>query len=55
MPHPPEYIPEMYKLWKEEHYEVIEGIKKHEQKKIYTETKGRPQYIIRTIIKKFYH
>lgn len=28
MQHPPEYIPEMYRLWKEEKYEVVEGIKK---------------------------
>ena len=28
MQHPPEYIPEMYRLWKDEHYEVVEGIKK---------------------------
>ncbi len=28
MQHPPEYIPEMYRLWKEENYEVVEGVKK---------------------------
>ncbi len=27
MQHPPEVIPEMYRLWKEEGYEVVEGVK----------------------------
>jgi len=27
MQHPPEVIPRMYKLWKEEGYEVVEGVK----------------------------
>lgn len=27
MQHPPEIIPEMYRLWKEEGYEVVEGVK----------------------------
>lgn len=27
MQHPPELIPEMYRLWKEEGYEVVEGVK----------------------------
>ncbi|MCD7826436.1 MAG: glycosyltransferase family 2 protein [Clostridiaceae bacterium] len=27
MQHPPEMIPEMYRLWKEEGYEVVEGVK----------------------------
>lgn len=32
MQHPPEYIPEMYRLWKEEGYEVVEGVKKERTK-----------------------
>lgn len=27
MQHPPEIIPEMYRLWRDEHYEVVEGVK----------------------------
>lgn len=28
MQHPPEYIPEMYRLWLDENFEVVEGVKK---------------------------
>lgn len=28
MQHPPEFIPEMYRLWRDEGYEVVEGVKK---------------------------
>lgn len=28
MQHPPEYIPEMYRLWKDEKFDVVEGVKK---------------------------
>ena len=31
--HPPETIPEMYRLWKEEGYEVVEGVKRAPERK----------------------
>ena len=45
MQHPPEFIPEMYRLWKEEGYEVVEGVKK-------ARTKENPIY--RFCAKSFY-
>ena len=30
--HPPRYIPEMVRLWREEGYEVVDGVKKERQK-----------------------
>ncbi len=46
MQFPPEVIPEMYRLWKDEHYEVIEGVKK-------ARIKENPFY--RFFSKSFYH
>lgn len=45
MQHPPEIIPEMYRLWKEEDYEVVEGVKR-------TRSKENPMY--RFCAKSFY-
>lgn len=27
--HPPELIPEMFKLWRDEHYKIVNGVKRH--------------------------
>lgn len=45
MQHPPEIIPEMYRLWKEEGYEVVEGVK---------QTRGKENPLYRFCAKSFY-
>ena len=34
MQHPPEIIPQMYQLWENEGYDIVEGVKKIEAKKV---------------------
>ena len=43
--HPPELIAEMYRLWNEEHYEVIEGVK---------ESRGKESILHKVFAKTFY-
>lgn len=45
MQHPPELIPEMYRLWKEEGYEVVEGVK---------QARGRENPVYKLFAKLFY-
>lgn len=45
MQHPPEVIPEMYRLWKEDGYEVVEGVKR---------ARGRETPVYRFFAKLFY-
>lgn len=45
MQHPPELIPEMYRLWRDEGYEVVEGVKK---------ARGKENPVYRLCAKLFY-